>query len=102
MSQRINFQNINNRALSCLPSILSRWLPDGRTEGAEYVARNPLRHDRHKGSFKVNLYSGKWGDFASGDSGGDVVSLGAFLAGISQKESALALAEMLGVDAYDQ
>ncbi len=102
MSQRINFERVNRIALSCLPSILARWLPDGKTLGTEYVARNPLRNDRHTGSFKVNLYSGKWGDFATGDSGGDIISLGAFLAGISQKESALGLAEMLGVDAYDQ
>ncbi|WP_135080107.1 hypothetical protein [Terasakiella sp. SH-1] len=101
MTQRIDFEKINRTALSCLPSILARWLPDGKTQGAEYVAKNPLRNDRHSGSFKVNLYSGKWGDFATGDSGGDIVSLGAFLTGISQKESALALAEMLGVDAYE-
>lgn len=101
MNQSINFQRINDSALSCLPSILARWLPDGKPEGAEYVARNPLRNDHQKGSFKVNLYTGKWGDFATGDCGGDVISLGAFLAGISQKDSALALAEMLGVDAYE-
>ncbi len=97
----INFEKVNRTALSCLPSILARWLPDGKIEGAEYVARNPLRNDKRSGSFKVNLYSGKWGDFATGDSGGDIVSLGAFLAGISQKDSALALADMLGVDAYE-
>ena len=101
MKQQINFQRINDAALSCLPSILARWLPDGKSEGAEFVARNPLRNDHQKGSFKVNLYTGKWGDFATGDYGGDVISLGAFLAGISQKDSALSLAEMLGVDAYE-
>lgn len=101
MSQRIDFEKVNSSALSCLSSILARWLPDGKTEGAEYVARNPLRNDQHTGSFKVNLYSGKWADFASGDSGGDVVSLGAFIANLNQRDSALAIAEMLGIDAYE-
>ncbi len=36
--------------------------------------RSPLRHDQHAGSFKVNLTTGGWKDFATGDSG-DVFTL---------------------------
>ena len=46
-------------------------------EGHEYVARNPTRADRRPGSFKINLRTGRWADFATGDKGGDPVSLAA-------------------------
>jgi hypothetical protein len=94
---RLDFVAVNAAARRELPSLLSRWLPDGRREGHEYVARNPRRVDRNIGSFKVNLLNGKWCDFATGDSGGDPVSLAAYLFGTSQAEAARRLAEMFGV-----
>ncbi len=78
-----------------LPSLLARWLPDGKREGSEWVARNPTRADHKPGSFKVNLDSGKWSDFATGDEGGDAVSLYAYLNGLKQGEAAKQLAEEL-------
>lgn len=94
---RTDFDAVNRAALAALPALVRRWLPDGRPEGPEYVARNPRRSDRRPGSFKVNLRSGRWADFATGDKGGDVVSLAAYLGGLSQIEAARSLAEMLGV-----
>ena len=94
---RIDFTAINAAALARLPDILRRWLPDGRVEGREYVARNPTRADRRPGSFKVNLHTGRWADFATGDKGGDPVSLAAYLAGCGQAEAARELAAMLGI-----
>lgn len=93
----IDFARINSAALGSLPALLARWLPGGRREGCEYVARNPTRSDRRPGSFSVNMRSGRWADFATGDRGGDVISLAAYLSGKSQAEAALALAEMLAV-----
>lgn len=95
----LDFDGINRAALSHLPEILARWLPDGRLEGAEYVARNPTRADRRPGSFKINLRTGQWADFATNDQGGDPVSLAAYLAGCGQAEAARDLAAMLGLDA---
>ena len=95
---RIDFEAVNSAALFDLPSLVRRWLPDGRTEGREYVARNPRRADKKAGSFKINLHSGKWCDFATGDAGGDVVSLAAYLSGTGQAEAARNLSEMLGID----
>lgn len=92
----LNFDAINSRALAALPALLARWLPDGRRVGHEYVARNPRRSDHQPGSFSVNMNTGKWADFATGDCGGDVISLGAYLAQIRQAEAARRLAEMLG------
>ncbi len=94
---RLDFDSINRAALASLPALLRRWLPDGRQVGREYVARNPRRADKRAGSFKVNTRTGRWADFATGDAGGDVVSLAAYLSGAGQAEAARALADMLGV-----
>jgi hypothetical protein len=72
--------------------MLERWLPGGRIEGAEYVARNPRRADRRLGSFKINMKTGRWADFATGDRGGDPASLAAFFAGTAQSEAVRRLA----------
>ena len=99
---RVDFGAVNRAALASLPALLRCWLSDGRREGQEWVAINPRRDDRHLGSFKVNMKTGRWADFATGDRGGDVVSLAAYLAGISQTEAARHLAKMLGIAAEVQ
>ncbi len=101
MNGRIDFGAINAAALAELPALLSRWLPDGRLVGHEFEARNPTRADRRPGSVRVNVSTGRWADFATGDVGGDAVSLAAYLSGTGQAEAARALAEMLGVRGHD-
>jgi hypothetical protein len=98
MSAPIDFDRVNRAALAALPALLTRWLPDGRQMAGEWVARNPRRADRTPGSFKVNMRTGRWSDFATGDKGGDVVSLAAYLAGIGQAEAACELARALGIE----
>jgi len=95
--ERVDFDRINRAAMANLLAILARWLPDGSRKGNEWVARNPRRPDRNRGSFKVNLNNGKWADFAISVRGGDPVSLAAYLSGCSQIEAARALAAMLGI-----
>ena len=99
--RRLDFAAVNRAALNDLPTILARWLPRGRIEGDEFVALNPRRADKRLGSFKINLRTGRWADFATGDSGGDPVSLAAYLAGCGQAEAARRLAAMLGIPGYD-
>ncbi len=96
---QVDFDRINRAALADLPSVLRRWLPDGRVVGEEFTARNPRRADRRAGSFKVNVRTGMWADFATGDRGGDPVSLIAFLDGSGQVEAAKRLAAALGIPA---
>src|SRR4051794_41366496 len=95
--RRVRYDVIGSAALRSLPLIALRWLPDGRREGTEWVARNPTRADRHAGSFRVSLRTGRWADFATGDKGGDPVSLAAYLSGFTQAEAARRLAAMLEV-----
>jgi hypothetical protein len=95
----VDFAAVDRAALGRLPEILARWLPGGRIEGREYVVRNPKRRDRRPGSFKVNLDTGRWADWATGDKGGDPISLAAYLAGCSQPDAARRLAAMIGLAA---
>ncbi len=99
--RRIAFRRIANAALCSAESIVQRWLPDGRSEGSEWCSINPTRSDSRRGSFKINLKTGKWGDFATGDAGGDLISLAAYLHRLDQGEAARQIASMLGVDVYE-
>lgn len=95
--RRVDFGAVNAAALAELPALLGRWLPGGRANGREYEARNPRRVDRRPGSFRVNVRSGRWSDFATGDKGGDPISLAAFLFNLSRIDAARRLADMLGL-----
>lgn len=97
MNGRLDFDQVNRAALAALPAIVARLLPDGKSVAGEWTARNPRRNDRSPGSFKINLRTCKWSDFATGDKGGDAVSLVAYLEGVTQGEAARLLSHMLGM-----
>jgi hypothetical protein len=95
----IDFAGIAREAIPALTAVLSRILPGGRVIGREYVVLNPRRADRRPGSFKVRVEGGRagaWADFATGDRGGDIISLVAYVEKIGQAEAARLLAHMLG------
>ena len=94
----VDFGAVNAAARANLLAVLERVLPNGRRERHEYLALNPRRADRHLGSFQINIQTGKWADFATGDKGGDPISLVAYVENISQFDAALRLAQMLGVE----
>src|SRR5689334_18155413 len=97
MRRKLDFSKINTAAIPALPALCERWMPGGKRVGSEYVALNPTRADRRAGSFKVNLQTGRWADFATGDKGGDAVSLAAYLFGLRQSDAARRLAGALGI-----
>lgn len=97
----IAFGRIANTALLHCEQILHRWLPGGQMRAGEYVVRNPKRADHQLGSFSINLRNGHWADFATGDRGGDVISLAAYLFNLSQSDAAKRLADMLGEPPYE-
>ena len=97
---QIDFAKINHAALDAgLGNLLHHWLPDGQVRGGEFTAKNPRRADRRPGSFRINIESGRWCDFATGDRGGDVVSYIAYITNCSQVEAARRLADALGIEA---
>lgn len=88
---------VNAAALPRLEELCRDWTTGGQRVGEEFVARNPIRADRRAGSFRINLRTGIWADFATGDAGGDPVALYAYLHGLPQLAAAKALANRLGV-----
>ena len=99
--RRVAFGRIAAAALHYADVLVRRWLPQGRREGTGWIALNPRRADRRKGSFKINLANGRWCDFATGDAGGDLVSLAAYLFDLRQGEAAARIAQALGIDPYE-
>lgn len=94
----MDFEMVNSTALVHAETLLPEWLPTGKIQGREWMATNPTRNDRQPGSFKVNLDSGKWADFATDDRGGDLISLFAYLNSTGQLEAAEALSNRLNLD----
>ena len=92
----IDFQEVNQQAARQLSTLLHRFLPGGVVRGHEYIVRNPTRADRTPGSFKINLHTGRWSDFATNDSGGDVISLVAYVNRIGQLDAARLVIEAMG------
>lgn len=85
-------------ALGSIDSVLNQWLPGGKREGSEYLTLNPKRADSTPGSFSINLKTGKWSDFATGDKGLDLVALVSYLENETQGKAANRLAVFLGIE----
>ena len=68
-----DIKQVAANALAHAKTCFSHWL-EGKFEGDEFVALNPSRDDGKPGSFKINVKTGRWSDFATGESGGDIVS----------------------------
>ncbi|MEX0583850.1 MAG: hypothetical protein WD185_09285, partial [Sneathiella sp.] len=85
---RIDFPAIADAALAAYPGLLHEWIPGGVVSGDEFQARNPTRADGKPGSFSINIRTGKWADFATGDTGGDPIDLYAYISGIKQGPAA--------------
>jgi len=87
-------QSIASAVIPQLECILPNILPGGRLSGREYTCADLSGGTGE--SCKVNVTSGKWSDFATGESGGDPVSLLAAIRGASQSEAAAELSLILG------
>ena len=80
-----DFQRLNEELLST--NFVQKILPNGKRKSNEWVALNPKRNDKNIGSFKIILKTGFWADFATGDKGGDLISLYAYVFNCSQGEA---------------
>ena len=90
----MDFKEVATRSLPQAMNLLTSWLPGGKLIGSEFTCGS-LQGESGK-SLKVNVKSGRWSDFASGDKGGDLVSLYAAIRGISQQEAMYAVASEIG------
>ena len=75
----VNFEELKHQYKRYPIDILKRLVGAGKIEGGDYVALNPRRSDKKAGSFRVDISSGKFHDFATEDSGGSIIDLAAFV-----------------------
>lgn len=80
-----DFADAAQRLLADAPRLLQEWLPAGRIKGAEFEVGN-LRGEPGD-SLKINVRTGRWQDFATGEKGGDLISLFAAIKGVKQAEA---------------
>ncbi|MBI1396938.1 MAG: hypothetical protein GC151_13250 [Betaproteobacteria bacterium] len=96
---KLDIVSIAKAALDHARALLPSWLPGGKWDGIEWrcgdLAGNPGK------SCAVNSESGRWSDFASNESGGDLVSLYAAIHGVSQIEAARDVATLIGFPLAD-
>ena len=78
----IDFDAINARLLSDYLGTLKQWLPNGKKIGAYWCAGSLSGEPGE--SLKIHARKGVWSDFATGEKGGDPVSLYAAIHGIGQ------------------
>lgn len=95
-----DFAAVNRAAVARAEEVARRLLPGGARRGKYWMAAD-LSGAAGK-SLRVNLEgdrAGAWFDNATGERGGDFVSLAAAVARIPQDDAARQLARMLGVEA---
>jgi hypothetical protein len=93
--------DIFSRAKDIALAHVRAWLPDGREESGQWVALNPMRDDKNAGSFKINLFTGAWNDYADDDAiGHDAISLYAYLNGCTNYDAAREIMAKYGPDDY--
>lgn len=90
--KQYDFKSLSERLLKDVRYYLPSWLPGGKLNGNEYRCAS-LRGGVGQ-SLSVNISTGKWADFASGNQkGGDLISLYAAIRGMKQIEAAKILAQ---------
>lgn len=90
-----DFEGVNQACLSGFQKLLEQWLPGGRRQGNEYVCGD--LNGGPGGSMSVNITTGKWSDFATGEKGGDPVSLYAAINGMKMGDAARELSNQFGL-----
>ena len=87
MINPLTLQKLNTTLLSCAYEYVTEWIPGGEIKGAEYIVCNPNRADSSPGSFKINLESGVWAEFATEDKGANLFSLYQYIFQVDEKEA---------------
>ena len=93
----IDFAAVKAASIGSIEMLVSMWLPKGKRVGSEWVSRNPTRNDATPGSFSVNLRTGVWSDFATSETGGDMIDLFCYLNRATPIDGAKAVGDLLGV-----
>lgn len=81
----MDFQSLSFELLSRSEMLCQEWFPAGKKRGREYVVGDLQGNPGE--SLSINLRTGVWSDFASGEGGGDLISLYAAMNSIEQGEA---------------
>lgn len=85
----VAFETLAQQLLGRADELCAQWLPNGKLTGREWCVGN-IEGEVGQ-SLRINLDSGRWSDFATGQKGGDLISLYALKNNLKQIEAARAL-----------
>ena len=94
----IQFKALADALLPMAGTLVPDWLPGGRRNGREWTCGSLA--GEAGSSCSVNLVTGKWADFASGEQGVDLLSLYAAIHNIEMHEAAVQLARAHGLESW--
>lgn len=99
MADNDMFKPVAAAALARFDTVMD-WLglAGGKNSGREYLPLNPKRDDHKPGSLSIHRDKGAWMEGATGDKGGDLVSLAAYLWDCSNGDAAERLGKQLGIE----
>jgi putative DNA primase/helicase len=92
----IRFGDLAAALLGRADTLVPAWLPGGTKRGHEYQCGD--LSGGAGSSLSVNLTSGQWSDFATGDKGGDLISLYAAIHGLDNGRAAVQVAREEGLE----
>ncbi|MFZ3141162.1 MAG: VapE domain-containing protein [Polaromonas sp.] len=92
----IKYKELAHALLARASTLVPMWLPGGVQRGHEYICGSV--QGGAGSSCAVNLTSGKWGDFESGQQGNDLVGLYAACFDLSMGKAALQVAREEGLE----
>lgn len=92
----IKFKELADALLSRSEQLLAAWLSGGKRNGHEWVCGSLAGEEGT--SLSVNINTGMWSDFATGEKGGDLVSLYAAINNLTMGKAALNVARDEGLE----
>lgn len=92
----INFQALADALLHNAEHLVAAWLPGGVKRGHEWVCGGLSGGEG--ASCSINLNNGRWADFATGEQGGDLVSLYGAIHSLTMGKAAVQVARDEGLE----
>ena len=92
----IDFEALARALLDRADNLVPAWLPDGVQRGHEYQCGDLT--GGAGSSTSVNLTTGKWADFSTGEQGGDLLALYAAIHGLTMGKAAVQVAREQGLE----
>lgn len=87
--QKIDYARLGDDLLARADTLLADWFPQGKKLGHEFKVGS--LNGEAGASLSINIKTGVWKDFSTGDTGGDLIALYAARLGMSQHDAAMDL-----------